>query len=366
MAEVASTTRKRKTILVPIIDCDIHVLPASPQTLRTYLPESWRHHYELFGSRGPMGIAYPRASRHAARADSWPPRGGPPGSDLDFLRIQLLDTWGISFGILNPLLGAGTQRNLDFGAAMASAINEWQIAEWLEPEPRLRGSLSVAYEDGELAAREIDRRGRDRRFAQILLSIRTAEPLGRRKYWPLYEAAVRNELPIGIHVGGASGGPPSGAGFHSFYFEDHTGWPMAYQSQLISMISEGVFERFPDLRIVLIEGGFAWLPPLMWRLDDAYRRLGIEAAPLRRHPSEYIREHCWVTTQPMEEPPEPAQFLRLLALMGMDHRLMFATDYPHWDFDAPDTAIPVRLEPKREAELMAGNASRLYRLPLEG
>lgn len=79
-----------------------------------------------------------------------------------------------------------------------------------------------------------------------------------------------------------------------------------------------------------------------------------------------LREHFWVTTQPVEEPPEPAQFQWLLQNMGMDHRLMFATDYPHWDFDAPDSAIAIHLEPEREAALMAGNASRLYGLPLEG
>ncbi|MFZ0217281.1 MAG: amidohydrolase family protein [Candidatus Dormiibacterota bacterium] len=365
MAQVARQETTSQAAGSGIVDGDIHVQPASPQALAEHLPKVWRDYQAQFGSRGASGIAYPRANQFAARTDSWPPGGLPPGSDLDFLRRQLLDTWGISYGILNPLLGAGTQRNLDFGAALASAINDWQIAEWLEPEPRLRGSLSVAYEDGELAAREIDRLGDDRRFAQVLLSIRTAEPLGRRKYWPMFEAAVRHDLPIGIHVGGASGNPSSAAGFHSFYIEDHTGWPMAYQSQVISLIAEGVFERFGDLKIVLIEGGLAWLAPLLWRLDDTQRRLGQEVPQVRRAPSSYLREHLWITTQPMEEPPRPGQFQRLLDQLDMNDHLLFATDYPHWDFDSPDLAIPAPLDPEVHRAIMGGNASRLYRLPPE-
>jgi predicted TIM-barrel fold metal-dependent hydrolase len=360
--DVALQGTARRAARVPLIDCDIHVHPATPDTLRSYLPARWRSHLDRFGARGPAGAYYPRASQYAARADAWPPGGGAPGSDLDFLRAQLLDEWGVAVGILNPLLGAGGVRNLELGAALASAINDWQIAEWLEPEPRLRGSLSVAYEDGELAAREIDRLGDDRRFAHVLLTIRTAEPLGRRKYWPVYEAAVRHGLPIGIHVGGAGGGPVSGAGFHSFYIEDHAGWPAAYQAQVISLVCEGVFERFPDLRIVLIEGGAAWMPALMWRLDDAWRRLHEEVPAVRHEPSAYIRDHFWITTQPMEEPPRPGQFRRLLAQMDMNDRLLFATDYPHWDFDAPDAALPERLEPELEAAVMHENARRLYRL----
>ncbi|MBO0707232.1 MAG: amidohydrolase, partial [Candidatus Dormibacteraeota bacterium] len=310
------------------------------------------------------GAYYPRANDHAARTDSWPPGGGPPGSDLDFLREQLLDRWDMDIGVLTPLLGTGGQRNLEFGAAYAAAINEWQLARWLEPEPRLRGSISVEYEDGELAAREIDRVGDDRRFVQVLLSIRTAEPLGRRKYWPLYEAAVRHHLPVAVHFGGHGGFPITGAGWPSFYIEDHAGMPTAFQAQVTSLVVEGVFERFPTLRFVLIEGGFGWLAPLMWRLDDAYQRLREEVPHLRRKPSEYLREHLWITTQPMEEPERPEQLMTMLRRLDMDDRLMFATDYPHWDFDAPDQAVPASLGVERLRAIRAGNANRLYDLGL--
>ncbi len=362
MAVTLEKETSRQRTKPAIIDCDIHNYLPSSRALLPYLPERWRRHHETFGGRSYSGTVYPKAMPDASRADAWPPSGLRPGSDLAFLQKQLLDTWNIEYGILNPLLGAGGQLNLEYGAAMASAINDWQIAEWLEPESRLRASLVVAYEDGDLAAAEIDRLGDHPGFVQVLLTARTAEPLGRRKYWKLYEAAVRHDLPIGFHFGGHGGGPITGAGWPSFYIEDHAGMSTAFQSQITSLVCEGIFERFPTLKIVLIEGGFGWLPSLMWRLDRAYTRLKEEVPHLKRLPSEYIRQHFWITTQPMEEPTKPQQFHELLAQLDMNDRLMFATDYPHWDFDAPDQAIPVKLERTLEEQIMAGNARAFYKL----
>src|SRR5215210_4599202 len=168
-----------------VIDCDIHPNLASPDALDKYLPERWRLHRQTIGGRGFSGSYYPRA----ARTDAWPPNVKPPSSDLDFMRYQLLDAYDMDFGVMQPLLGSGGQRNLEWGAAHAAAVNEWQIETWLDPEPRLRSGLVVPYEDGELTVKEIERRGSHPGFVQLMLAIRTSEPLGRRKYWKMYEAA---------------------------------------------------------------------------------------------------------------------------------------------------------------------------------
>ena len=362
VAEARSQAARRRTDYA-VIDCDIHNTVPDNNTYRRYLSDRWWRHHETFGLRGHAGSTYPRMNLNAARTDSWPPSGLPPGSDLDFLRVQLLDTWGMAFGILNPLIGAGGQLNLEYGAALARAVNDWQAAEWLEPEPRLRASIVVPYEDGDLAAEEIDRVGDHPGFVQVLVVARTAEPLGRRKYWKMFEAAVRHDLPVGVHFGGSGGGPITGAGWPSFYYEDHAGMPPSLQTQVVSLVCEGVFERFPTLKIVLIEGGFAWLPPLMWRLDRAWEQLHDEVPHLRERPSAYIRRHFWATTQPMEEPTHKPHFHQLLRHLDMNDRLMFATDYPHWDFDAPDEAIPVKLDDQLERQIMADNARALYKLP---
>lgn len=353
---------KTSSTELALIDCDIHNAIQSPEAIRKYLSPKWRKHHETYGNRNFTGSYYPRAVPNAARHDSWPPSGLPPGSDLDFMREQLLDEWGFEYGILNYLVGAGGQRNLEFGAAMSAAVNDWQIAEWLEPESRLRASLVTPYEDGQLAAQEIDRVGNHPGYVQVIFAARTSEPMGRRKYWPTYEAAIQNNLAIGIHFGGAGGHPITGSGYPSHYIEDHGGMPQAFQPQVTSLVMEGVFERYPELKVVLIEGGIGWIPPLMWRLDRSWELMGGEVTHVRRPPSEYIREHFWTTTQPIEEPDRTEQFHELLAQMNMNGHIMFATDYPHWDFDSPDAALPNDLDKSFRKDILAGNAKRLYNL----
>ena len=136
----------------------------------------------------------------------------------------------------------------------------------------------------------------------------------------------------------------------------------SFQSQITSLVSQGIFEMFPELRMVIIEGGFGWLAPLMWRLDAWYRKLSHELPRMRELPSTYIRKHFWVSTQPIEEPLEPHQFNEMLSQLNMPDRLMFATDYPHWDFDSPDRAIPHTVPPRQRKAIMGENALALYQL----
>ena len=347
---------------LPIIDCDVHNTMPSDTVLYPYLSQRWRRHHSMLGTPDRVGAYIPRAMPYGARYDAWPPSGQRPGSDLSFLQEQLLDFWKIEYGILNCLTAVCDMPNLEYAAAFARAVNDWQIAEWLELEPRLRASMIVAGEDGKLAANEIDRLADHPGFVQVLLLVRTMEPLGRRRYWKMYEAAVRHDLPIGIHFTGVGSGPITAVGRPSHYIEDHTGMTQAFQTQVTSLVCEGVFEHFPTLKIVLIEGGIAWLPPLMWRLDHAWKKLREEVPYLKRLPSEYIREHFWLTTQPMDEPPKSEYLQQLLAHLNVDEKLMFATDYPHWDFDAPDRTIPTNLGPGLRRKIMAENARTFYQL----
>ena len=85
-------------------------------------------------------------------------------------------------------------------------------------------------------------------------------------------------------------------------------------THLVSFISHGVFDKFPALRLLLIEAGAAWLPSLLWRFDTEYKGLRREVPWLRRLPSEYVAEHVWLTTQPLEISPKREQLIELLSL----------------------------------------------------
>ena len=106
---------------------------------------------------------------------------------------------------------------------------------------------------------------------------------------------------------------------------------------------------------MLIECGFGWLPALGWRLDKHWKRLKDEVPHLKKAPSEYIREHFWVTTQPMEETENPDHLIEVMNWIGMD-RIMFSSDYPHWDFDDPFVSLPPSLTDEQRRMIYAGNA----------
>src|ERR1044071_275426 len=106
-----------------LIDCDIHNTPA-PGALKRFLPACWREYHQRFGRPNYSGAHYPKASPNAARTDAWPPTGGSPGSDLAFLRTQLLDAWSIRYGILNTLITIRNQLR-EYDAALAQAMNDW-------------------------------------------------------------------------------------------------------------------------------------------------------------------------------------------------------------------------------------------------
>jgi len=352
------------SLRMAIADCDIHHSPRDFRMLYPYLEPRWREHLDLFGARARQGNysgpQYPKSQPDASRRDAWPPGGGRPGSDLGFMRTHHLDANNIELGILAMIRPhPGGFQNLDLSGALCRAINDWQVAEWTAPEPRLKASIVVPYEDAAASVAEIGRWAGHPDMVQVLLLSRTVEPLGNRRYWPIYEAASRAGLPIGIHAFGNGGQPTTSTGWPSFYIEDMIGHSQSCQSMVASMVIEGVFAHFPALRIVLIEAGFAWLPSLAWRLDRAWSRLHAENPALTRLPSEYIHDQIWLTTQPMEE-PDPAEHLRdTLGWIGMD-RLLFATDYPHWDYDDPQQSLKLRLSPEQRVAFFFGNAQSLY------
>jgi hypothetical protein len=286
-----------------------------------------------------------------------------PGSDLPFMQEQHLDANGIAYGMLQPLApGSHSQRNAELGAALCSAVNHWQLAEWTGKDKRLKGAITVPQQDPEWAVAEIERRAGHDDFAQISMPPRSDEPLGRRRYWPIYQAAVEHDLPICLHVSGLNGHASTGGGWPSYYIEEHHSNVQNMQALVASFVLEGVFEQFPTLKIVLVEGGFAWVPALTWRLDKHWERMRDEVPHVKRPPSEYIREHFWVSTQPMEEAEEPEHVIDAMRWIGFD-RILFASDYPHWDFDDPVLALPPSLTEEQRRMIYSGNAKKLYGLP---
>ena len=349
-----------------VIDGDLHNRLPSLRMLYPYLPDYWCDYCEESGFPGPDANDYPDGVPTSSRPDlthlGTPPSAGPPASDLALLRQHALDFWGTEYGILTCGFRVQSVHNEDLAAALASAVNDWQIEHWLDPEPRLRASLIVPSQNPELAAREIERLGAHPGFVQVMLPARSQAPYGNRRYHPIYAAAVRHQLVIGIHYGGAPGLPPTSVGWPSTYLEEYVGMSQVFQAQVLSLVSEGVFDQFPDLRVALIETGVTWMPSLMWRFDKEWRGLRSLTPWVKRPPSAYIREHMRMTLQPIDAPPTAAELLQIIGQLDSEDMLMFSTDYPHWHFDSPEEAFPTQLPQSLTRKILSENARAFYRL----
>jgi predicted TIM-barrel fold metal-dependent hydrolase len=244
-------------------------------------------------------------------------------------------------------------------AAFCGAINEWIARELLDRDPRLRASIVTPIQNVALAVAEIERRAADRRFVQVLLLCMADMPLGRRHYWPIYEAAERLGLPVGIHAGSMYRHAPTSVGWPSYYVEDYVAYAGAFENQLLSMIAEGVFARFPKLTVVLIESGVTWLPAFFWRTNKTWRGVRTEIPWVKRPPAEYVRRHVRCTIQPLDAPPTEAQLAAVIEQIGADDMLLFSTDYPHWQFDGMD-ALPPPLSGSLAQKILVENPLATY------
>jgi predicted TIM-barrel fold metal-dependent hydrolase len=358
------TLEKAKPALAryAVIDCDIHNEAPSLKTLSPYLPDHWQAYISESAFTGPDANDYPKNAPTSVRADA-KPAAGLAGSGLSLMRRQALDVWDVEYGILTNTYWVQSIHLEDLAADMATAVNQWQIDNWLTQEPRLRASLVVPSQNPVLAAREIERFAGHPGFVQVIMPVRSLMPYGKHYYDPIYEAAIKHDLAIGIHYGGAPGHAPTPTGWPSTYIEEYAGMAQVFQSQVMSLIFEGVFDRFPDLRVALIEGGFTWMPALFWRMDKEWKGLRHNTPWVKQAPSAYVRQHIRMTIQPVNAPPQSQYLLDILEQLESDEMLMFSTDYPHWHFDSDDEAWPLALPEASMIKLMAGNARSFYRLP---
>jgi uncharacterized protein len=358
--ETAAAATEPTERAVKLVDADIHPAPL-PSYIAERLDEPFRARFERYGVRvaNPPQM-YPRVRNQGYRVDSWP-EGGFPGSDYELMRDQLLEEHGIDYGVLIPLHGHsfGVEAP-EFAAALCHAVNEWVREAMLDRDERLRSTINIALETPELAVAEIERYAGDPRFVQVLLPTTAEYPLGNRKYWPVYAAAAEAGLRLVVHTGGLE--QHRGAGWPSYYLEEHVEYANGMAAVATSLIAEGVFARFDDLQVVLVEAGISWAGPLMWSMDAAWSAMRDDVPHLERKPSELFREHFWFTTQPIEEPDDPEQLVQALEFTGMTDRIMFASDYPHWDFDSPAMTLPRTVPKELKAKIMAANACRLYGL----
>lgn len=342
-----------------LLDADVHENIAGMRDLIPYLPSPYRDWIATGAWRGfsqPFAYTSPGAGN---RADVRNPDGSASVSDYSLMKRQLLDPYNETYAVLTGYFyPTMLKMQYAFGSALAHAYNEYVYEHWLSKDERFLGSIQINARDPEAAAREIDLMAERPQMKQVMLPVVDDIAYGHPMYRPIFEAATRNNLVIALHHTIMATGP-YGMGLH--YIERHTLLPTSMMAQTISLILNGVFDEFQNLRFIILEGGFSWIPHLMWRMDREYRQGRVEVPWVKKLPSQHIRERLRFSTQPSED-ITISEWIKLIDLMGSDELLVFSTDYPHFDFDDPDLAIPKNLPAALREKILWSNGASLYGL----
>jgi predicted TIM-barrel fold metal-dependent hydrolase len=353
-----------------IIDCDVHpLLKDGFASLYPYMQPAWRERFVR--KRAPQAIpgltmrfAHPNGTvvRDDARTDS----GGLGGTDPHFMIKDLLEPHGIDTIVLNSLQSGAlcaTIASVDESIVIATAVNDYYLDTWMGVDQRFTYAPVVPSQDPTAAAAEIRRIGGQRQVSAVAVPP-LAILMGNRYWWPIFEAAQEFDLPILLHVTGMdgiyAGAPMPAGGLPDTYIERYVTLSQAAEANLNSLVMNGTFERFPRLRVLFVEYGFLWPIPALLRMDRLWRGLRHEVPWVKNPPTEYVRDHVWFTTQPIEEPEDPADLERLVKMVGVGN-LCFSTDYPHWDNDMPMQSLRMLNQADRD-RIMRHNARDVLRL----
>lgn len=281
--------------------------PFAGRRSRVLLPSFDRFHQP---SVSPQGVAGPR---HEGTFD----RTMGPERWLEFL-----DKTGIEYTVLYPTSGLAFGQVVfpDWAIAYARAYNNFLHETYLTRSPRLRGMALIPMQDVPSAVSELKRAVTELGFLGAMIpSNGLARHLSAREYWPVYEEAARLNCSLAIH-----GGCYGGLGFDSFtQFPSARalGMPFPLAIAMTGLIVDGVFDAFPSLRVAFLEGGTAWIPLVIDRLERE-REYGGLIIP--RPVEDYFRSGCFYVGCEGNERALSYAIQRV----GPDP-FMFCSDFPH-------------------------------------
>jgi predicted TIM-barrel fold metal-dependent hydrolase len=323
--------------------------------------------------RGGSGIGW-RPDQEAAYGEA-EARGWDAQAQLD-----AMDREGVDLTVLFPTrglfaLGLDSTEQIgadglepSFATAIARAYNDW-LHDYCQLAPdRIYGAAMVAPHDIAGAVEETRRCVEEYGFKAIYLAPGCVNrmPWHHRAYDPLWAECQKQGIAVGFHGGGRTLLTPDfslGDIFGDRLMMWHTfNQPLGVMAAAVSLIGGGVLERFPELRIALLEGNCSWAPWLLHRLDEHHEWVGwYESRDLTKKPSEYFRSNCFVSVEADEE-----TVVHYLDWFG-DDNLVFSTDYPHGDSQYPhavETFRKLPLSEETQRKITGDNWSRLYDIPL--
>jgi predicted TIM-barrel fold metal-dependent hydrolase len=358
---------KRALEGITVVDVDVHI-HESPEALAPYCEMPWRKSLEFLETVPKRYLDIPGFAANMSPFAPFPDSGGKRRNTVTSAgqMREDLDELGVDIGILFPdhFLTLAILAQAPYAVALARAYNRWMTEEWLNEDRGLKGALIAPSQDPIAAAEEIRHYADHPHVSGVFLPTCAVDPLyGHRSYNPMFEAAQECGLPVFLHsVQALHPVFP----FNTNRFETVFGAHSIIHSfsiivNLVSMMETGVPVRFPNLKIVFTEGGLGWVPWIMLRMDKEYLERRRDVPFLKERPSHYVQQ-MYFATQPIEEPEHLKDMATLFSLFHAENHVLFASDWPHHDFDHPSKVLQIPLSREVQRKIMGGNALRLLKL----
>jgi predicted TIM-barrel fold metal-dependent hydrolase len=278
--------------------------------------------------------------------------------------VQLGERWmdamGVDYSCLFPtgMLNVGLHPQKEMEVELCWAYNRW-LTEVVLPENhgRFYTQLALPLSDPDASLRQVEKFGACKGVTGFMVTTVRTLPVHDNALMKVYRAIEERGLSLAFHSG-PNWGEPVFKGLNRFISVHALGFSFYNILHCTNWVINGMGERFPKLPVIWIESGLAWIPFLMQRLDHEYMMRPSEAPLLKKKPSDYMRD-MFYSTQPMEIQDMEA-LETTFRMMNAETQLMYASDYPHWDFDDPRYTLPPTLSRERRRQILSENARQLY------
>lgn len=292
--------------------------------------------------------------------------------------VDVKKEYGIDNVIITPLneLPVFMSNYPKVSTAIARAYNEYLMDEVIDPNQGIYGNIVISFEEPKAAADEIERIGSEQGVAGVH-SFVSPNLLGNIDYDPIYEKCTKYDLALAPHLGAFTVNHQIDQELRTYMSTIVTGVGTNVIANVTNMIGSGVFDRFPDLKVVWVENGAQWIPYVANRMDEISqggskdvqltpRQFEDDREYLERKPSEYIYENMFVTTQPTALPERSDELEAALVACHAEEMFIYSSDWPHVTLDPPKWVFNSSyVGDEFRKRVLHKNAADAYKLPAD-
>jgi predicted TIM-barrel fold metal-dependent hydrolase len=373
LAHARQQAVQRKLDDVLIVDCDAHhyenenfdqILPFMENDVLRQVTSAGRH----FGRRSIVPSQAGFSQDMGGRVTRYPLRSTEKTDPKRLRDVVLGERWmdamSVDYSCLFPtgMLNIGLHPQKEMENDLCWAYNRW-LTEKVLPESggRMYSALCLPFSDPAECLRQVETFGDRKGVSGFMVTTVRTLPVYDNAYMKVYRAMEERGLSLSFHSG-PNWQEPVFRSCNRFISVHALGFSFYNILHCTNWVINGLGERFPKLPVIWIEAGLAWIPFLMQRLDNEYMMRPSEAPLLKKKPSEYMRD-MYYSSQPIEIQDRGALECTF-RMMDAENRLLYASDYPHWDFDLPSTIYDLPfLSEKAKHNILGGTAARLFKLP---